>query len=161
MPQSLASKGRRLGAITRLLASGNVRSQGEFVELLRARGFEVTQSSVSRDLREMQARKIEGVYRLPGGASGALTPEPQLGILSVAPAGAHLLVLRTFTGGAARVGLAIDASEWPGIVGTIAGDDTVFIALSGRRDQAAVQDRLARLIAGEAVAGLQEFTHGK
>lgn len=129
--------GRR-DAILSILGGGVVRRQAELTQLLRKRGFEVTQSSVSRDLRELGVLKAGGRYLAPpaetahaNGNFGALVQF----VRSVRPAGASLTVVRTSTGAAQSVAVAIDKAEWPEVVGTISGDDTIFIATPDGRAQ--------------------------
>ena len=135
----------RRSAITRLLRSGGVRKQADLVRLLKAQGHAVTQSSVSRDLREIGVLKAADGYVLPGGEAApaaedfaALAPF----VLGMRTAGPSLTELRTGIGGAQSVALAIDQANWPEVVGTISGDDTIFIATASARDQAALARRL-------------------
>lgn len=135
----------RRDAITRILRQSAVGRQAELVELLRAEGFEATQSSVSRDLRELGVVKGADRYLLPA-AEDALTPshfeDVQAFLKGYRAAGTSLTVIRTTTGAAQSVALAIDKAHWPEIVGTLAGDDTIFIATDGSRSQRRLHDRL-------------------
>jgi len=135
----------RRDAILSILGNGIVRRQAELTQLLKKRGFAVTQSSVSRDLRELGVLKASGRYLPPPpesahahGNLGSLAPF----VRSARPAGASLTVLRTSTGAAQSVAVALDKAEWPEVVGTISGDDTIFIATADPRAQ---QRLLARL----------------
>jgi transcriptional regulator of arginine metabolism len=136
--------------IRRILGTQAVRAQEELVRRLRGLGFEVGQASVSRDLREIGAAKIGGVYRIPEAAS-PVPPEPspldlaRRLVVSMVPAGPHLLVVRTTVGGASPVGLAVDQAGWREVVGTVAGDDTLFVATPGLRQQAQVIRKLSAL----------------
>jgi transcriptional regulator of arginine metabolism len=129
--------GRR-DAILSILSGGVVRRQAELTQLLRKRGFDVTQSSVSRDLRELGVLKASGRYLAPPAetahASGNFGALAQF-VRSVRAAGASLTVVRTTTGAAQSVAVAIDKAEWPEVVGTISGDDTIFIATHDRHAQ--------------------------
>lgn len=136
---------RRRDAILGLLGGGVVRRQSEITQLLKKRGYAVTQSSVSRDLRELGVLKAGGRYLAPPLASahangnfGALAQF----VRSVHPAGSSLTVVRTSTGAAQSVAVALDKAAWPEVVGTISGDDTIFIATPDARAQ---QRLLARL----------------
>ena len=140
----------RQAAIRDILSRRPVRTQGQLLAVLRARGFEVTQPSVSRDLADLRAVKADGRYRLPDG----LVPERLVAedlaeaarsIREVASAGPHLLVLRTPPGRAALVGLALDRARPPGMAGCIAGDDTVFVAMEGRQPLSVLRTMLGRL----------------
>jgi transcriptional regulator of arginine metabolism len=130
MPPLITDQRARRDAIRELLHSGPVDRQQTLVEALGARGLAVTQSSVSRDLRDLGAIKTSQGYALPeGGRTGEVELRKVADLLkSATPAGAHLLVVKTATGAAQRVALAFDRSDWPEIVGNIGGDDTVFVA---------------------------------
>lgn len=150
MPSSKEEKERRVAAIRTLLKRHRVGSQGELADRLSDLGFGVTQSSVSRDLKELGAEKEDGRYVLPE----APAAEENLGVLArnvqgTEPAGDCLLVVRTRLGSAPLVGVALDRMGWPELVGTIAGDDTVFLAARGKREQRTLQRRLTTLIAKE------------
>jgi len=121
-----APRHKRLEAVRRVLVENRVTTQGELAALLRAEGFEVTQSSVSRDLYELGVAKAGGKYVV--GVRPGLTGS---GLVAAIPCGANLVVLKTEVGAASRVGLLIDQGGYPGVVGTIAGDDTVFVATDG------------------------------
>ncbi len=121
-----------------------MRTQADLVRHLEARGCAVTQPSVSRDLRELGARKVRGCYRLPAGRPTPPGREgPASGLVeSFAPVGRHLVVVRTPPGGAQRVAHGIDAGAWPGSAGSVAGDDTIFVACESALAQRAILDRL-------------------
>jgi transcriptional regulator of arginine metabolism len=146
MQTDLQQSGRR-ATILRILRGAHVRKQEDIVRLLREAGHDVTQSSVSRDLRELGVLKAGGRYLAPQEATrpledfGALRPF----VLGVATAGASLTVLRTATGSAQTVAAAIDKADWPEVVGTISGDDTIFIATDTAAAQSAVVARLRNL----------------
>lgn len=143
-------KQRRHQALLALLRAAPVRRQEELVERLAARGFEVTQSSVSRDLRELGVAKVGGRYvapAAPGPDTEEVVGELAHYLRAAKPAGPHLTVVVTRTGAAQRVGIELDRAGWPEIVGTVAGDDTVFVATAGARDQSRLLARLRSLIA--------------
>ena len=129
--------GRR-EAILSILGGGVVRRQTELTQLLKRRGFAVTQSSVSRDLRELGVLKASGRYLAPpvetSHANGKFGPLAQF-VRSARPAGPSLTVVRTTTGAAQSVAVALDKAQWPEVVGTISGDDTIFIATPDGRAQ--------------------------
>lgn len=137
--------------IRKLLAHEPISSQEELRLRLAQRGHRITQSSLSRDLRELGAGKVDGRYVLPenrsaaeAGAAGWSRLAPL--VRGIQDAGPYLMVARTVPGAASAVGLAIDRSHWPEVVGTVAGDDTLFVALTGRRAQLSVQSRLTALL---------------
>jgi len=145
MPQAADSMQKRQKAILAILRSRRVARQSELVRLLKDRGIRVTQSSVSRDLRELGVVKGADRYLLPA-VEDALTPSHfetvQTFVKGYRAAGTSLTVLRTTVGAAQSVALAIDKARWPEIVGTIAGDDTIFIATESARTQRRLHERL-------------------
>jgi transcriptional regulator of arginine metabolism len=151
MPIRTESWAERQATIREILGAEAIHNQAELVERLQARGFQVTQSSVSRDLAEMRVGKFKGRYVTAGALAEPTAARDELAELASAvdrmrAAGPNLLVLGTPPGRAAARSLAIDRAGWTEVVGTVAGDDTIFIATEGRREQAAVQNRLAQLI---------------
>jgi transcriptional regulator of arginine metabolism len=141
----LNAQNLRRDAIVRILRLTAVGRQAELVALLHRAGFDATQSSVSRDLRELGVVKGADRYLLPA-AEDALTPSHFEDIRSFLKgyraAGPTLTVLRTTTGAAQSVAIAIDKAHWPEVVGTIAGDDTIFIATESMRAQRTLHDHL-------------------
>lgn len=137
MPPDHENREARQQEILAILDTHRVTSQGELVERLRERGVAVTQSSVSRDLRDLGVGWIGGRYARP-----VEREENDPGVAQIArflrgvkPAGSHLAVVLTAAGTAQAVGLAIDRAGWPELVGTMAGDDTVFAATASAGDQ--------------------------
>jgi transcriptional regulator of arginine metabolism len=145
MPSATLEQNERRQAIARLLAAHVVNRQSELVELLRAEGYPATQSSVSRDLRDLGAAKLKDGYSLPKPPDVA--DEESLHIVAefvrdIRPAGPHLLVIITPVGAAQRVAVTLDRTGWPEIVGTMAGDDTIFVATLGSNEQRRLRGRL-------------------
>lgn len=139
----------RRAAVRAIVLRERVGTQAEIARRLGARGFPVSQPAVSQDLRALGAVKQSGRWRLP--------PSPFAGIgrlvESFEPAGPHLLVVRTLPGGAQRVGHAIDTADWPECAGSVAGDDTVFVASRSAAQQARLVERFhAAFGAGAAAA---------
>jgi transcriptional regulator of arginine metabolism len=136
---------QRREAIVRILRGKAVARQAELVQLLHQEGFEATQSSVSRDLREIGVVKGADRYLLPA-VEDALTPshfeDVRTFVKSFRPAGTCLTVIRTTTGAAQSVAAALDKARWPEVVGTIAGDDTIFIATESVRAQRRLHEHL-------------------
>jgi transcriptional regulator of arginine metabolism len=135
----------RRSAILRILRGSPVRRQAELVTLLRREGHDVTQSSISRDLRDLGVLKAAGRY-LPPSDEDIRTLD-DFGTLrqfvrGVDTAGDHLTVLRTTIGAAQSVAIALDKANWSEVVGTISGDDTIFIATRSAAGQRAVVARL-------------------
>jgi transcriptional regulator of arginine metabolism len=130
MPHSSEEQTLRREAIRQLLQSGPAATQQALVDELNERGLGATQSSVSRDLKDLGAIKTSQGYELPAAATQA--GDELRGVAeflrSISPAGPNLTVIRTAIGAAQRVALALDRSGWPEMVGNIGGDDTVFVA---------------------------------
>lgn len=130
----MPTKSQRHAAILRLVRSQRIGSQEQLRESLVDQGFEVTQATLSRDVRDLGLIKVPGArgnryYALP--AEGA-DPSPILAqllpSLFVAADGVdNMLVLKTLTGGAQPVAAALDHQQWDDVVGTIAGDDTILV----------------------------------
>jgi transcriptional regulator of arginine metabolism len=135
----------RRTAILRILRESTVHNQDELVKVLRRQGFEATQSSVSRDLRELGVAKAGDRYIVPTQDSQPST-DPFAAIVNfvveVRTAGASLTVVKTTTGTAQSVAVAIDKANWPEVVGTISGDDTIFLATEDVREQRKLRERL-------------------
>ena len=144
MPNSHQAQSKRREAIRRLLESGPAGNQQSVVAALLAQGFEATQSSVSRDLRELGAIKTHYGYELATSTRESDDEVAQVADLlrDLQPAGPNLLVIKTAIGAAQRVALALDRSGWPEIVGNVGGDDTVFAATASA---AAQRNLLARI----------------
>jgi transcriptional regulator of arginine metabolism len=135
----------RQSAIMRILRNGQVRRQEDLVRLLKREGHDVTQSSVSRDLRDLGVSKAGGRYVLPpdevtrtNGDFGTLAQF----VRGLKRAGPSITVLRTTIGAAQSVAVAIDKAEWPEVAGTISGDDTIFIATANAHAQDELVGRL-------------------
>jgi transcriptional regulator of arginine metabolism len=138
----------RRNAILRILRGGAVRRQSDLVSLLKRDGFEVTQSSISRDMRELGVLKAQGRYLPPGDevsrAQGDFNAIERF-VREVRPAGPSITVVKTTVGAAGSVAVAIDKGEWPEVVGTISGDDTIFIATQDAAAQRRLVERLHSL----------------
>ena len=138
----------RREAIVRILRDGLVGKQQDLVRLLKRAGHEATQSSISRDLRDLGVLKASGRYVLPPDevtrANGDFGSLAQF-VRELRSAGPSITVLRTTIGAAQSVAVAIDKAEWPEVAGTISGDDTIFIATANQRAQDALVARLGAL----------------
>jgi transcriptional regulator of arginine metabolism len=154
----MASKAQRQHRIAELLAQHEVGSQAALVELLADGGVEVNQATVSRDLEELGAIKV----RVPGGETVYAIPElPRAQIAPVdhlrrvlsdwvveADRSGDLVVVGTPPGSAHVVASAIDRNGMPGVLGTVAGDDTILVIARSRKGR----EVLARL---SELAGLE------
>ncbi len=134
----------RRAAIVKIIRESVVRKQDELVKLLKKQGFEATQSSISRDLRELQVAKAGDHYIVPEGVVSSANPFGAVSrfVTSIHTAGSSLTVVKTTTGTAQSVAVAIDQAEWPEVVGTISGDDTIFIATDDGKAQQTLNKRL-------------------
>jgi len=154
MPRnSRGNQDARRRTLRLLLRRRRLRTQEEFLAALQERGFEITQSSLSRDLMFLGARKMDGAYRLVSESEASQEGEhkyPTLAELqpfvrALRPAGPNLLVVATRPGLAQTVALALDSMSMPEVTGTVAGDDTVFVATPSRRAQRSLERRFGRL----------------
>jgi len=146
MPNSTEDQTLRREAIVKLLLKGPARTQQFVVDALLEQGLVATQSSVSRDLRELGAIKTARGYELPEADEAhdkALADIATL-LRKIRPAGPNLLVIRTAIGAAQRVALALDRSDLPEMVGNIGGDDTVFVATESAHAQKQLIARIER-----------------
>ncbi len=151
MPQS-GHKRKRQETVVELIRTQRVHSQDELRRLLLERGFDVTQATLSRDLRELRVAKVphaEGEsYYAVASDSDEIGPElarllPHL-FLS-AEGVENLIVVKTLTGSAQAVAEALDLEEWPELLGTVAGDDTILIILRERDQRDEIIDRIGRI----------------
>ena len=147
------AESERRSAIEAIVDSEVVSTQEGLRQHLLERGFDVSQSTLSRDIRRL------GLVKRPAADGRLFYTRPRAGMPGEAhvlgrllpdlmreaiPAG-HLLVVKTLTGAAQTVAAALDEVAWPEVVGTIAGDDTVLIVLRSETPAAALAERLSRL----------------
>ena len=136
----MSAKARRQQAVTRLIEASEIASQSQLVELLSAEGISATQATVSRDLDDIGAIKIrssagQSVYALPVFAPDRIAPLDQLRrvmgewVAEVTHSGS-IVVVRTPPGCAHVVASALDRSGVEGLIGTVAGDDTMMCVAS-------------------------------
>jgi transcriptional regulator of arginine metabolism len=126
------NKKDRQQKILSLIRAKPIGTQEDLRSLLESTGVPATQSSVSRDLEELGVVKHHGHYTLPR-ANGTAAR----GLLSLDQAGDSLVIARTVPGLASAVAVEIDAAAIPEIVGTIAGEDTIFVAVRDAKSQRA------------------------
>ena len=129
-------------------------SQEALRELLCDRGICVTQATLSRDMRELSVVKVQDTdgtprYRRREEWENAPPLQTLLPVLFLSVEGTgNLLVVRTTYGGGSSVAIAIDSEEWPEVLGTIAGDDTILIILRTPADGENVACRLSQMAGG-------------
>ncbi len=135
-----------------LLKAEPVVTQAELCRALTRRGIHVTQATVSRDLGELGVVKTRGGYRFPDPPEPAAPPQPALPIilkefLREVLQASNLVVVKTYPGNAHSVAVALDGEQWPEVVGTVAGDDTIFVATTGARQATRIRKKILALVA--------------
>ena len=140
---------RRRETILRIVDSEAIHSQEALAERLAAKGYRVAQPTLSRDLRELGLAKAPGGYTRPGGpphvrTAGELDRVLREFLLSAVAAGT-LVVVRTPPAGAHPVARALDEAAPREVIGTIAGDDTIFLATPSNSAAQRLARRLSRL----------------
>jgi transcriptional regulator of arginine metabolism len=146
------SKLSRQNAILELLDRGPVLSQEELQRLLRKRGFDAGQATLSRDIRELGLAKTSAGYSLPGREAGGDSDLPSVSRLvrefvTSVRAAQNLLVTKTSIGSAQPVAAALDGENWPEALGTIAGDDTILIVCEDKRSAGRLAGRIQGMLA--------------
>lgn len=148
-------KPQRQHLVARLIAEHPVHLQSQLVDLLAAEGVAATQATVSRDLEDLGAIKVrtpssETVYAIPELPSEQVAPEDHLRrvfgdwVVEVNHS-LNVVVLRTPPGSAHVVGSALDRAGMEGVIGTVAGDDTLMVVVDEATGGEAMADRLANL----------------
>ena len=149
-------KSARHQAILDLITQHPIDRQEELIAHLREEGYDVTQATVSRDIRELQLVKTAmpgGSYRyMPAAASGKVAHSPSRfemifreSVLKIDYAG-HMVLVKCFSGMANAACEVFDAKQWDNVVGTLSGDDTFFILMRGEEDAAAIAKELQRYL---------------
>jgi transcriptional regulator of arginine metabolism len=142
---------RRQEAILSLIRDKPIRNQNELLEGLERSGVSLTQSTLSRELKTLGIGKApdgRGGYRYVAGAAAGEGPlAPVAGFVVSLESAKNFIVVKTPPGNAMGVARAIDEVEWPEIMGTIAGDDTILIIGRNDADAQAVEKRL-RAVSG-------------
>jgi transcriptional regulator of arginine metabolism len=146
------SKRTRQQAIIELVSKKKIPSQAALAEELLKSGFEVTQATLSRDIAELNLAKMKGGYARPQDASsGGLPAAPDpVGTLkrlvTKIDSAFNQVIVRTSPGGASAVALALDDRNYEGVLGTIAGDDTILIVTRSAEAAEVMVARLARTL---------------
>lgn len=143
-------KSVRQMAILDIIEKQSVETQEELAEALRARGIQVTQATVSRDIKEMRLLKVlasDGAYKYAtadkaeNGLNERFIRMLAESLLSVA-ASNNLVVVKTLSGSANMAGEALDSMHWPEILGSLAGDNTILLVIRSNEEAAAVVERI-------------------
>ena len=153
-------KTRRQSAILDAVQHQPVRSQEQLRRQLRTAGFDVTQATLSRDIRELQLVKggPDGAYQAPappaanGHGGGALLQKALAEYLTKVDQVQQLVLLRTGPGQAQILGVAIDGARLTDVVGTLAGDDTILVITRGARQARTLVKRFEAIAAGHAIS---------
>lgn len=147
-------KAKRHAMITKLVASQNIETQEELASILREQGYSVTQATVSRDIKELRLIKVltpEGHYKYATVEKAEADLQERFirmfsnSVLSVCAAG-NLIVIKTITGSASAAAEAIDTLKWPDILGSIAGDNTIFIAIRDGKSAPEIMKRFQKMM---------------
>lgn len=147
-------KNARQTAILSIIERENVETQEELAAKLREMGIVVTQATVSRDIKELRLLKVlspNGTYKYATadkaehGVSERLVRMFVDSVLSISHAG-NLIVIRTLPGSANAAGEAIDSMRWAEILGTISGDNTIFVAVRSAEEASAVVERFQEIL---------------
>ncbi|MFT7618852.1 MAG: transcriptional regulator of arginine metabolism [Planctomycetota bacterium] len=149
MPGELVSKQMRQDMILEIVKARRVHNQLELIKLLEERGISATQSSVSRDIHELSIAKVDSRYVVAVLPVQDDTQDQFVAsddsdslVRALSPAGPSVLVVKTEIGTANNISASIDKAHWPEVLGTIAGEDTIFIATVGKREQLRLITRL-------------------
>ncbi len=136
---------KRRAAIRRLVLESSLASQAELRAKLKLLGFRASQPVLSRDLRLLRVAKEAGIYQIR--EPERVTPLSALkSLLRTVDTAREYLLLRCEPGAASAIARALEAEELEGLVGTVAGDDTVLVALASKAAAQRVKKRLALLV---------------
>ncbi len=148
------SKGQRHIKIREIIASKDIETQDELVEELRNAGFNVTQATVSRDIKELHLVKVplmDGRYKYSLPADQRFNPQQKLrrhlrdAFVGIDSAG-HLVVMKTLPGNAMAIAALIDNLDWDEIVGTVSGDDTILIVCRTEEDTEIITEKFLEML---------------
>ena len=146
------SKTARQKAILELVNAGPLGSQDELQRALSRRGFKVGQATLSRDVHELRLVKSSDGYALPDGGTASEAALPSASrlvrefVLDVRPA-QNLLVVKTSVGSAQPVAAALDGENWPEVLGSVAGDDTILLVAPDNKAAAKLALRIRGMLA--------------
>lgn len=147
-------KSKRHSAILKLIASENIETQEDLASLLSEQGYKVTQATVSRDIKELRLIKVqtgEGRYkyatveRAESDLQDRFISMFSSCVISIASSG-NLIVIKTMPGSASVAAEAIDSMRWNEIAGSIAGDNTIFVAIKDGRSVADVARKFQKMM---------------
>jgi transcriptional regulator of arginine metabolism len=136
------NKTYRQGQILRLIKKNKIHTQDQLAQELAAQGITATQVTLSRDIRELRLVKTADGYRQVEATPGPGIEYMAAEFLWHAASAQNLLILKTAPGHANSIAVSLDQEEWPEVVGTIAGDDTVLVVTPDEPTAKILQDRL-------------------
>ena len=149
-------KNNRQKQILNLIANYNITTQEDLIEKLRESGYNVTQATISRDIKQLKLIKIacennSYKYAVSGAPDGYATVNAKyINILSETVTdldyAGHLIVVKTYNGMAMAAGAAIDSMKWDGVMGCIAGDDTIFALCRNEQLAKELKNSIDRLV---------------
>ncbi|MFZ0443405.1 MAG: transcriptional regulator ArgR [Bacillus sp. (in: firmicutes)] len=148
------SKGQRHIKIREIIANNDIETQDDLVFALKSAGYNVTQATVSRDIKELHLIKVplsDGRYKYSLPADQRFNPLQKLkrnmmdAFVRIDSAG-HLLILKTLPGNAMAIAALIDNLEWDDVVGTVSGDDTILVICRTEKDTEIVSNRFLDLL---------------
>ncbi|MED3660775.1 transcriptional regulator ArgR [Ureibacillus sp. FSL K6-8385] len=148
------SKGQRHMKIREIIANNEIETQEELVAALKEAGFNVTQATVSRDIKELHLVKVplpDGRYKYSLPADQRFNPLQKLqraltdSFVSIDGV-AHFLMLKTLPGNGNAVAVLIDHLEWPEVLGTLSGDDTILIIVREEEQREIIKQRILDLL---------------
>jgi len=141
------NKGYRQGQILKLIRERSIHTQEELALALREIGVPATQVTLSRDIRELRLAKTTEGYRPLGVAAAAPDFAARAAeFVQDVRLAQNLIVLKTSPGNANTVAAALDREQWPEVVGTVAGDDTILVILPDAEAAAAIRARLLGIL---------------
>ena len=153
--QEKTSKKKRLNAIVEIISQTSVETQGQLTNFLIKKGYDVTQATVSRDIKELRLIKIADKgdkyrYALPGKEADADIRLRYSAVLTHAvittQCAQNLVVVKTIPGSAQGCAMAIETLGFDGIIGVIAGDDTLFIAMGSEKEAINFSEKLMAVV---------------
>ena len=148
-------KERRQRAILTLVATRPIHSQEELVSLLQGQGFEVTQATISRDIKELGLSKVPirsengdiFKYVVPSAPTSYVSRlhRTMAELSTTITASENLIIIRTSPGSAMMLASAVDEAAWPEVLGTVGGDDTILVVVRAPEEMPVVKQRFADL----------------
>ncbi len=142
----------RRNQILDIIRNEEATTQSDLRRALARRGIRVTQATVSRDIEELGLVKTREGYRREGHAESPAPSQPSLAVilkefLREARQASNLVIVKTHPGNAHTVAVALDSTGWPELLGTVAGDDTIFLATAGTREASNVRRKILEALA--------------